>query len=194
MLFILLLNLVNSLHFEISGRGSKKCFSLYSESKSEVTMTYIISGKKDQSIFTTLANPVGALLYASPPRTREGKLEIRVQQTGTYFLCFESKDSSSKTISFDFFPSNTQEDLQFLTGSQTISLKISLHKLGGQFDSVFRNLQFYESREKIHRDLTEKTCNLIFNVILFKTLVLTLVTLGQLSVLKGFFSAKLTQI
>lgn len=105
-------------------------------------------------------NPYSALIFSSTPQTREGKKYFKAELNGKYHLCFYSKDSFLKQISFDYkiyFPEKLAYD--YMTSEEFFPLAEGFSKLGKLLDDVYNNIQFSEIREKVHRDLAEDICD-----------------------------------
>ena len=98
-------------------------------------------------------------------------------------------DKVEKTISFEFGLDDDNQDEESLLGTENIDpLSNSLRDLGKQLDGVYRNIHFYQRREKVHRDLTEQTCDRVMMSAVIKMVVLALVGFLQIYILRGFFS------
>ena len=68
-------------------------------------------------------------------------------------------------------------------------LRGSFKNLGKSLDTVFMNLQFYERREIVHRDLAELTCDRVIYSAIIKIAVLFLISLAQIFSLRYLFSS-----
>ena len=82
-----LLFLVTALNFELEG-NTQECLSLYVKSGGEFFLEYMISGKRDWNVKTTVKSPQGTVIYESPPKSRQGSFEKTVDNPGSYLACF----------------------------------------------------------------------------------------------------------
>lgn len=105
-------------------------------------------------------------------------------------MCFKALDRHSKTVSFEFTSQEEAEEGSLATEEELTPLRNGLKQLSKKLDSVYRNLHFYERRERIHRDLIEQTCDRVLWAGLSKMLVLISVSCLQVYLLRGFFEGK----
>ena len=174
----------------LQGKGSMRCFNQRVEVGSDVSISYIVSGEKEHNVITTVMDPRGKVVFNNPPMTREGKYEAKSSGVGNYRLCFQSKDSSAKSISFDFYLQEGLQEEKMATQDEINPMRTNFRKLSRNLDTVYRNIQFYERREKTHRDLAELTCDRVLISGLIKIVVLFVVSVGQGFILRGFFNNK----
>ncbi|OMJ70424.1 hypothetical protein SteCoe_31610 [Stentor coeruleus] len=159
------------------------CFSIEGKASRKIYGAYVISGLGDMNVLTRFFNSQSKAKYLSPKNTREGKFETVLNIDEMHELCFKSLDNEVKTISFEFSQDEYIQE-QSLAGEdqfQPINDEVSLaSKL---LETIYRNLHFYERRERTHRDLTENTCDNILLSVLIKILVLCFLSFIQLYVL-----------
>ena len=94
--------LTAGLSFTFKGVRNIKCFKLSTEINEEIHAAYLVSGLYEHSVLVKILDPDMAVAYVNQ-RIREGKTSLTALKKGKYSLCFESLDSSAKTISFEFF-------------------------------------------------------------------------------------------
>jgi hypothetical protein len=174
----------------LQGKGSMRCFNQKVDSGNDVSISYVVSGEKEHNVITTVMDTRGLIAYNNPPMTREGKFEAKASSSGVYRLCFQSKDASPKSISFDFYLQDGLQEEKMATQDEINPIRSNFRRLSRNLDTVYRNIQFYERREKTHRDLAEQTCDRVLFSGLIKIVVLFLVSIGQAYILRGFFNNK----
>ena len=167
-----------------------RCLNQRVDQNSEVSVSYVISGENEQNVITNIMDPRGVVVFTNPPLSREGKYESRSPTFGMYRLCFQSKDHASKSISFEFYLQDGLQEEKMATQDEITPIRTNFRKLSRNLDSVYRNIQFYERREKIHRDLAEVTCDRVLYSGIVKIVVACVVSVAQGWILKGFFSNK----
>jgi len=186
---VLLAGVCQGLFFTLEG-NSEKCFSLRVRKGHEFWAAYVISGKGDRNVLTQIFESDGSIQYASPKKSREGSLELVSGKGGLHQMCFKALDRHSKTVSFEFTSQEEAEEGSLATEEELTPLRNGLKQLSKKLDSVYRNLHFYERRERIHRDLIEQTCDRVLWAGLSKMLVLISVSCLQVYLLRGFFEGK----
>jgi hypothetical protein len=98
-------------------------------------------------------------------------------------------DKVDKVISFEFaLEDNGPDEATLAKGGSVDPLSNTLRDLAKQLDAVYRNVHFYQRREKVHRDLTEQTCDRVVFSAIIKMIVLAMVGFIQIYVLRGFFT------
>ena len=185
-----LLASVEAVFFTLNSKGSLQCFAHKVDPGQELIGAYVISGEKDQNVQTTVVDIRGTVIYASQPRTREGKFDLKTDKAEYYKLCFQSKDKSPKSVSFDFYLHDGLQEEKFATQDEVTPLRTSFRKVSRSLDTVYRNIQFYERRERTHRDLAEVTCDRVVFSAVVKMVVLALISLSQIYMLRSFFNNK----
>ena len=100
-------------------------------------------------------------------------------------------DFSEKSISFEFSQESQIEEFALAKDDQFEPLNDDIQNLVKNLDTVYRNIHFYERRERVHRDLAEKTCDDLLWSVLIKIAVLCVLSLSQIYALKGFFTDKI---
>lgn len=180
-----------SLFIQLPGY-TEYCFSIDGKKGQKLWGEYVVSGEGDVNVLTRFFNGMKKSVYVGPKGTREGKFEEVLKQDEFHELCFKALDADPKTISFEFSHEEQVTDLaaedQFLPLDDEIKLTSRL------LETVYRNLHFYERRERVHRDLTEKTCDSILRNVLIKIVVLSCISLTQIYVLRGLFSGEKTRV
>lgn len=167
-----------------------RCINQRTDIGNEISIAYVISGENDQNVIATVMDTRGKIVYNNPPLSREGKFETKSSGVGYFRLCFQSKDSTAKSISFDFYLQDGLQEEKMATQDEIAPIRTNFRKLSRNLDSVYRNIQFYERREKTHRDLAEITCDRVLVSGIVKIVVLCIVSICQGWILKGFFSNK----
>ena len=167
---------------------SQYCFLIDGEKSHKLWGAYVISGEGDKNVLASLYDNSQKILYTSPLDSREGKFEIEVSDPQLYKLCFTAHDRTEKTVSFEFSQELKIEEETLASDDQFSPINDDLAKSSKLLDTVYRNLHFYERRERAHRDLTERTCDNVLWSVLAKIIVLCILSLTQIYVLKGFFN------
>ncbi|CAG9335902.1 unnamed protein product [Blepharisma stoltei] len=185
----LLVGTAHALFFNLPGK-TEQCFAVTVSRGAELWGVYIVSGEGDQNVLARVTGPDGRVHFQSKPKAREGSFELTPEPTGDYRLCFQAKDSRQKTISFEFSSQEKVVEDKLATEEEMTPLKETLKQLSRNLDSVYRNIHFYERREKIHRDLAERTCDRVLWSAMGKIFVLCVISLMQIFMLRSFFDSK----
>jgi emp24/gp25L/p24 family/GOLD len=178
MILILFISFCQGIYFTLSDKR-EYCIGVTVKNAKELWGQYIISGEGDKNVVITMKDSSDKLEFASKRNSREGKIHVKSPKEGTHSLCFKSKDSKPKAISFDVHSDETS-DGKVATDDEIEPFQKSLKKVGRTVDIVYRNLRFYKLREKVHRDLSEKTCDRVIWATGFKVFSLVLVSLLQI--------------
>jgi hypothetical protein len=157
MLFLLLLSSAQSLYFNLNG-NAETCLGIEVSENQELWGAYVISGHNDKKVRVALLDPKGITIYISADNTREGSFSAKRPAGGIHRLCFRSLDAITKVVSFEVNTGNIQPE-KIATEDSITPLENSLQQVSKLIDSVYRNLHFYQRRERVHRDLTERTCD-----------------------------------
>lgn len=164
------------------------CFSIEAIAPQVIWGAYIVSGDGDTNVLARVFDSKKKPKYASAKTTREGKFEIKVAESQMYELCFRALDAEEKEVGFEFSKDLNINEFTFPKGDEFEPLNDDISLCSHRLDEVYRNLEFYESRERVNRDLTERTCDNILWSVLLKIIVLCGLSLTQLYVLQGFFN------
>jgi len=176
---------VNAVYFSLPGH-KEQCFSLSVGKGNKLYGAFIVSGKGDENMIARVFSPDGKVDYQSPRKSREGNFEITSDSGGKHKLCFKSIDSNTKNVSFEFDTRPEIEVDKLATEVEPLTLKLT--GVSAQLDTVYRNIHFYERRERVHRDLIEQTCDRVLWSALLKILVLATVVAAQVVVFRGLFN------
>ena len=176
-----------SLSFVLPGY-TEYCFALDGIATQRIWGAYVISGVGDMNVVTRLFDSKKKLKFASEKTTREGKVDLIVTESQMYELCFKSTDYDEKSVSFEFSQNELSQVVTPVNNDGFEPLSDDLSESSNLLGGVYRNLQFYEERERIHRDLTERTCDSILWSVLSKIAVLCTISITQLCVFKGIFN------
>ena len=98
-----------------------------------------------------------------------------------------------KIISFDISQKELLKKNDTVVDSDVEPLEASLLQMGRHYNSISRNIQFYQLRERTHRDLAEQTCDRVLWCAIVKMVVLSLISLTQVYTMKGMLGSKATQ-
>ena len=187
-LLFLLYACTHALYFTLDPT-KEQCFGLSVGKGKSFWGEFVISGQGEENVITRVTGPGGKIDYMSPRKAKEGKFQNKSEAGGIHNLCFRTVDKAQKTISFEFALEDEAQNEDALLSNENIDpLSNSLRDLGKQLDGVYRNIHFYQRREKVHRDLTEQTCDRVMFAAVVKMIVLTLVGFLQIYILRGFFS------
>jgi hypothetical protein len=93
-------------------------------------------------------------------------------------------------ISFDYRHWDLADSEGLASEEHLKPLENELRVLSNKLDSVYRNINFYERREKTHRDLIERTCDRVLWSVLGKIVILSSIAFTQIYMLKTTFDDK----
>lgn len=190
MLFLISFIIVAShaLFFTLPGR-IEKCIQVQTVRGADVWGAYVISGEGDTMVISRVHQPDDTVIWQNQRNTREGSFEFVSENGGIYKLCFRALDAISKTVSFEF-TSQDKSELKALAKEEELApLSEGLVQLTRELDKIYRNIHFYERREKVHRDLSERTCERVLWTSVIKMGVLASISGFQIYMLKSFFNS-----
>lgn len=185
--FAVLLSVAHALYFTLPGY-QQLCFGLTVGKGGSFHGTYVVSGQGERNVLVRVVAPGGIVQFTGPPRTSEGSFDLTSAEGGTHDLCFRVADSTQKTIAFEYSTTEIKEELA--TETELDPLQGSINLMAKFMDKVYRNIHYFERREVVHRDLTERTCDRVLWSALVKMFVLAIITCLQVYVLRGFFESK----
>lgn len=188
MKLLALLGVVHALYFTLPGY-QQLCFGLTVGKGGSFHGAYVVSGQGERNVLVRVVAPEGTVQFTSPPRSNEGSFELTSSEGGTHNLCFRVADSTQKTIAFEYTAAEAKE-AELATETELDPLQDSISAMAKSMDKVYRNIHFFERRERVHRDLTERTCDRVLWSALVKMFVLAIITCVQVYVLRGFFDSK----
>lgn len=171
----------------------ERCVGVALDSKKEFTGAYLFTGENEQNVIARLKSPQGYILHQSQRGVKEGKFELTSKEEGIYRLCFRATDNTQKIISFELAAKEDKKELAVVTDTELEPLTNGLRAMGRVFDLIYRNIHFYQLRERTHRDLTERTCDRILWSAVGKMVSLGAICLVQIYILKSLFKAKAEQ-
>lgn len=182
---VCLLGLVCSVSYELS-KNEEFCVFLHLDEPTDYIMSFVLSGQGDKNAEVELKDPKGRVAYKKKLQQREGNHRGHAAELGKYSLCFKSLGKYKRTVTFDF---NMVRDAprEFAPGDSFDPLIERLSEVVDRITTVYLNLVYYKSRERIHRDILEETCDLILWGCLLKILLIVALCVIQLFVLTGFF-------
>ena len=126
----------------------------------ELWGAFLISGDSEKNVQVALYDPKNIVEYLSDANAREGKFNIKKPSLGVHRLCFKSLDSSMKSVNFEIKSEESNTDLLALD-EEIEPFQQSLSTLSRNVETVNRNLHFFQRREKVHRDISERNCDRI---------------------------------
>lgn len=178
MLILLLLHTTQSVFITINSK-TEHCIGHFVKSSPELWGAYVISGEGEKNVKVTLYDPKNIVEYISDEDTREGKIKVKKPSSGMHRLCFRSSDTNSKSISFEL--KSESSSVETVTVEEQVEpLEIGLRQVSRNMESVYRNLHFYQRREKTHRDISERNCDKIMWAAIVKITCLVTITLLQI--------------
>ena len=188
-IFLLLISSAYAMYFVLPGQNSQ-CFGINVTTGHKIWGDYVISGFGEDKVMTRVTTPSKRIEYEGAPLSSEGKFEIAAKETGVYDLCFNNLDSNPNVISFDYSHWDLADSEGLASEEHLKPLEDELRVLSKKLDSVYRNINFYERREKTHRDLIERTCDRVLWSVLGKIVILSSIAFTQIYMLKTTFDDK----
>lgn len=150
----------------------------------------------------TLKDPNNVILHQED-RTSNGKFTIEASIEGDYQLCFDNKRTSfaPKVIMFDIDQSSpSSRAAKPIDGSQNPSddkEDSEVAKISGMVDSLTRaavsarhDVRYLHARDRVHRQLSEKTNQTIMYWSGLEFVLLMVVSVGQVVYVKRFFEIR----
>lgn len=181
---LLALAVVQALYFTLPG-NSKRCISETLQVGDVLSGDYLISGVAEQLVLTRLFSPNGEIAHKNLIGKPEGHFDLTAQSDGEYKLCFQAFDRAQKSVSFHLGKVEKKEELA--SEKDIDPLEDSIGEMSVRVDRILRNVKFFQRREKVHRDLTEKTCENVVWSALAKIVVLVCVAVAEVTILlRGF--------
>lgn len=188
----LLLVGVHALFFTLDPK-LERCLGIPLPEKKGFTGAFLFTGENEENVIARVKSPNGYILYQSPRNVKEGKFDLESKEEGIYRLCFKATDNKTKIISFEMSEKDVKKDFDVVMETDMEPLTQGLRAMGRVFDLIYRNIHFYQLRERTHRDLTERTCDRILWSAIGKMVTLGAICLIQISILKNLFNAKASQ-
>ena len=181
MFFILIIGLSDALFFTLP--FWEYCIALDVENSKDLWGAYVISGEGEKNVAIKLLDPQNTIEYTNVEDTREGKFHISNPKGGIHRLCFIPTDKLQKTVSFEMY---TEESIEgkLATDESIEPFHAALKKVSRNLEGIHRNFHFYQRREKIHREISERNCDKILWTAGFKFFILILISFLQLWGLK----------
>lgn len=183
-----LLSLASALYFTLPGY-QQLCFGLTVGKGNSFHGAYVVSGQNERNVLVRVVAPGGSVQFTSQPKSSEGSFDLTSAEGGTHDLCFRVADSTQKSIAFEYSASENKE-AELATETELDPLQDSIATMARSMDKIYRNVHFFERRERVHRDLAERTCDRVLWSALVKMFVLAIITCVQVYVLRGFFDSK----
>lgn len=182
-----LIVLAHALYFTLPG-NSKRCIDQTLSPGESLSGQFMISGTSEELVFTRLLSPDGKIIYKNPLGKSEGSFSIDHPEPGTHHLCFQSFDRASKSVSFSLKTTDSQSS--GVLGAEIDPLFAAITKLAAHTDRALITIRFYQRRERVHRDLTEATCDRVLYTALAKVAALFAVSVVEVYILlRGFQSS-----
>lgn len=178
MFLLLILHITQGIFIQLNSKV-EQCINHYVKDSPELWGAYIISGEGEKNVKVTLYDPKNVVEYISDENSREGKIKVKKPSSGVHRLCFRSSDNQSKSISFEL--KSEISSVETVTVEEQLEpLEIGLRQASRNMESVYRNLHFYQRREKTHRDISERNCDRIWWATILKITCLVTITLLQI--------------
>lgn len=171
----------------------ERCIGISLMESMSFSGTYVFTGTHERNVIARVKSPQNFIMHQSPRGAREGVFELTSQDAGIHKLCFRTTDHVAKIISFHLEKKETQADELVITEEDMHPLTATLSAMGRRYDAVYRNVHFYQLRERTHRDLAEQTCDRILWCALVKVCILVVIALVQVKTMKGLLSSKSSQ-
>ena len=193
-IFACLLAAAYSLSFNLEP-GTDECVALNVKEKGMFEGSFVVSGQGEKNYAARLFGPNGQVMYNSTPKQNEGSFEAQATSDGVYKLCFKSTDRQPKVISFEFeLEDETVDEDETAAKGSLDPIERNFKDIARQLDLISRNIHFYQRREKVHRDLTEVTCDRVLQFSIVKVVVLLGLTIFQVYMLTNFFEDRLKSV
>ena len=187
-MILFLISSAFALNFNIPGH-TETCIGIEVDKNQEFWGGYVISGDGDKNVITTILDPNKIIEYISAEKSREGTFKINKPSVGIHKICFKSLDAFLKTVSFDINTGDIMPE-KLASGENIEPIQMNLRRVSRQLEGVTRNLHFYQRREKVHRDLSEKTCDRILWAAGFKFITIFLLFFLQIWGLTKLLNSK----
>lgn len=188
-IFLLLICSAHAMYFVLPGQTTQ-CFGMSVTTGHKIWGDYLVSGFGEDKVITRVTTPSKLIEYEGAHLSSEGKFEIVAKETGAYNLCFKNLDSNPNVINFDYRHWDLADSEGLASEEHLKPLEDELRVLSNKLDSVYRNINFYERREKTHRDLIERTCDRVLWSVLGKVVILSSIAFTQIYMLKTTFDDK----
>lgn len=183
-----------SLSFNLEA-GTQDCVGLLLKRGGHFWGAYVVSGQGEKNFVARVEGPSGQPIYTSPAGQNEGEFETQAQADGLHKMCFKSTDRQPKVISFEFeLEDETVDEDETAAMGSLDPIQEKFKDMARNMDLISRNIHFYQRREKVHRDLTEITCDRVLQFSIVKVVVLLGLTIFQVYMLTNFFEDRLKNV
>merc|ERR1719454_1326000 len=164
------------------------CFHETGKAGDKINIMYEVAEGGFLDIDVKVYNPVNKVMY-DQQRETSGKVMFTLEQDGKVRCCFSNKISTvtHKVVMFNMEMTAGHEPN---TEESHSKLQTMMGDLASQMTTVKHEQEYMEVRERIHTAINENTNSRVVLWAFFESVVLIVMTLGQVYYLKRFFEVR----
>ena len=166
----------------------EECFHETGKAGDKVFIMYEVAEGGFLDIDVKVYNPVNKIMY-DEQRETSGKVMFTLEQDGKVRCCFSNK-ISTVTHKVVMFNMELTEGSEPHTEESHSKLHSMMTDLAAQMTTVKHEQEYMEVRERIHTAINENTNSRVVLWAFFESVVLIMMTLGQVYYLKRFFEVR----
>ena len=184
LIFLLLLNLIDSLYIYIEPR-EKKCLTEYRLANSSYDLVYYVSGQEEENNIATIEDNNGNII-SKIMNKKNDKFSHKVQKDGELKFCFENLASSKVTLSFVFdYGTNEYSAISIKTIENFVYVVDNLEK---KLKKLQFNIRNSAVRKKAHFNIADSIRKKINIYAIAKIGFLILFSIFQLMMITSIFN------
>jgi len=184
LIFLLLLNLIDSLYIYIDPR-EKKCLTEYRLANSSYDLVYYVSGQEEENNIATIEDNNGNII-SKIMNKKNDKFSHKVQKDGELKFCFENLASSKVTLSFVFdYGTNDYSAISIKTIENFVYVVDNLEK---KLKKLQFNIRNSAVRKKAHFNIADSIRKKINIYAIAKIGFLILFSIFQLMMITSIFN------
>lgn len=169
----------------------EECFHDYVKNGDKINMMYEVAEGGFLDINVRVINSKNQVIY-DKERETSGKILFTADQNGPIRFCFSNKISTvtHKVVMFSIDVTAASESVGEDEDETHSKLESMMGDLASQMTTVKHEQEYMEVRERIHRAINENTNSRVVLWAFFESLVLIVMTVGQVYYLKRFFEVR----
>jgi len=166
----------------------EECFHESGKAGDKVSVIYEVAEGGFLDIDVKVFNPLNKVMY-DQQRETSGKVMFTLETAGKVRVCFSNKISTvtHKVVMFNL---DLIEGAGPNTDESHSKLETMMADLAQQMTTVKHEQEYMEVRERIHTAINENTNSRVVLWAFFESIVLIVMTLGQVYYLKRFFEVR----
>ncbi len=172
-------------------KNNQLCIDKEIDSDDTIKISFMFSGDKQDVNEAILKGPHSLVHYSNKLDNKfkpNDEFSLKVENPGTYYLCFTSKYDSTSIVSFEFLTlKESGHLLEIAKGDVFDDIYKNITQVSYLFEEIEKNLNFYIERKETHSKLINDIINLIQKLSFYKILIIFFLAILQIYIIKHFF-------